>query len=80
MGPGSVSISTWAPRARAPARSARSTFPLDHVHLRAAVGENGMDTDGVLVAESLPDGIDSRERDLRGIERVDAHVRRSAGM
>ena len=69
-----------AVRVLAPHVHLDARFGGDHVHLRAAVGENGMDTDGVLVAERLPDGIDSRERDLRGIERIDAHVRRPAGM
>ena len=37
-----------------------------------------MDADGVLVAESLADGIDGGEPDVRGVERVDTHVRLAA--
>ena len=52
----------------------------DHVHLRAAVGQDRMDADRVLVPEGLAERIDRHEPDLRGVERIDAHVRRAAGM
>ena len=39
-----------------------------------------MDADRVLVPEGLAKRIDRHEADLRGVERVDAHVRRAAGM
>ena len=52
----------------------------DHVHLRAAVGQNRMNADRVLVPEGLAERIDRHEPDLRGVERIDAHVRRAAGM
>src|SRR6266849_1974424 len=50
----------------------------DDVHLRAAVGQDGVNADRVLVAEGLPQRIDRGERKVRGVERVDAHVRCAA--
>src|SRR5205807_9097978 len=52
----------------------------DHVHLRAAVGDDRVHADRVLVAERLADGVDRRQADLRRVERVDPHVRRAAGV
>ena len=52
----------------------------DHVHLRAARGEDRMHADGVLVPERLAEGVDGHEPDLGGVERVDAQVGRAAGM
>ena len=50
----------------------------DHVHLAAAVGDDRVDADRVLVAERLAHGVDGREADLGGVERVDPQVRRAA--
>src|SRR5881296_52485 len=50
----------------------------DDVHRRAAVGQDRVDADGVVVLEGLADRIDPGERDVGRVERVDAHVRRAA--
>src|SRR5436309_1688005 len=49
----------------------------DHVHLRAAVGDDRMDADRVLVAERLADRVDGHQDDLRRVARVHARVRRA---
>ena len=55
-------------------------FTGDHVHLRAAVRQDRVDADRVVVAEGLAQRIDPRERDLGRVERVDAHMGRAAGV
>ena len=52
----------------------------DHVHLAAAVRDDGMHADGVVVLEGLAHGVDGHEPDVRRIERVDAEVGRAARM
>src|SRR5213593_660844 len=52
----------------------------DDVHLGAAVGQDGVNADRVLVAEGFPQRVDRGERELRRVERVDAHVGRAAGV
>ena len=52
----------------------------DDVHLRAAMGEDRMHADGVVVAKRLPHGVDGGEGELGGVERVDPPMRGAAGM
>ncbi len=52
----------------------------DVVHNLAALRDDGMDPDGVLLPEGLPLGVDAHEAEHRGVQRVYPLVGRPAGV
>jgi hypothetical protein len=52
----------------------------NYVHLRAAVRDNGVDANTVVITEGLAQGIDGHKSDLGGVEGIDYLVRHAASM